>query len=152
MTTRRPVPTLVKFKFISNNQFYIMVHFARGMKQTTIINSNDSRQSVCFYNYVYSTFLHIYTYIYISLITHSRHRQTCILSQEICIILQHTRSTPSILVIFFPNHKRKLLFTWNLVLHVKQWRIVDCIVERNWLQCLPKYQLHQENVLKMTVF
>lgn len=62
VTTRRPVPTLVKFKFISNNQFYIMVHFARRMKQTTIINSNDSRQSVCFYiNYVYSTFLHMYT-------------------------------------------------------------------------------------------
>lgn len=70
MTTRRHVPTLGKFKFISNNQFYIMVHFARGMKQTIIINSNDSRQSVCFYNYVYSTFLHIYTHIYIY---HSSH-------------------------------------------------------------------------------
>lgn len=35
-----------------------------------IINSNDSRQSVCFYNYVYLTFLHIYTHIYIY---HSSH-------------------------------------------------------------------------------
>lgn len=78
MTTRRPVPTLGKFKFISNNQFYryIMVHFARGMKQTTIINSNDSRQSVCFYiNYVYSTFLHMYTqYIYPSSHIHDTDR------------------------------------------------------------------------------
>lgn len=70
--------TLGKFKFISNNQFYryIMVHFARGMKQTTIINSNDSRQSVCFYiNYVYSTFLHMYTqYIYPSSHIHDTDR------------------------------------------------------------------------------
>lgn len=74
--TTRPVPTLRKFKFISNNQFYIMVHFARGMKQTTIINSNDSRQSVCFYNYVYSTFLHIYTHIYIYITHHTFMTQT----------------------------------------------------------------------------
>lgn len=53
-----------------------MVHFARGMKQTTIINSNDSRQSVCFYiNYVYSTFLHMYTqYIYPSSHIHDTDR------------------------------------------------------------------------------
>lgn len=120
-----------------------------------IINSNDSRQSVCFYiNYVYSTFLHMYTqYIYPSSHIHDTDRP----NKRICKTTPYLKKYASFsntqeLHLLYLNHIWKLLFTGNLVLPVKQWRIVDCIVERNWLQCLPKYQLHQENVLKMTVF
>lgn len=51
----------------------------------------------------------------------------------------HKSYTFYILVISFPNHLWKLLFTRHLVLHVKHWGIVNCVVERNYLQYLQKY-------------
>lgn len=106
MTTRRPVPTLGKFKFISNNQFYIMVHFARGMKQTTIINSNDSRQSVCFYINFYVkniNFLHMYTrYIY----PHHTFMTQTDLIKGFVRLHPISRNTPSIL----KSHMKTLIY------------------------------------------
>lgn len=70
---------------------------------------------MCFYNYVYSTFLHIYTHIYIY---HSSHihdtdrpnkricKTTPYLKKYASIILQHTRTTPSIL----KSHMKTLIY------------------------------------------